>query len=93
MRCIVHKNQYSDLLGQDVCTVCHMPASEQSPPPSEAPPWKTATEKAVEACGQRPGGHRWYLDSGAGGLACLDCGARRRDIEPVPDTPTAEAGP
>ena len=93
MTCRVHTNQYSALLGQDVCTVCHMPASEQGPPPSDAPSWKTATEKAIEACGQRPGGHRWYLDSGAGGSVCLDCDARRRDVEPVPNPHTAEAGP
>ena len=92
MTCRVHRNEYSALLDQDVCTVCHKPASEQGPPPSDAPPWKTATEKAIEACGLRPGGHRWYLDSGAGGFVCLDCDARRRDVEPAPGARTVEAG-
>ncbi|MDE0267019.1 MAG: hypothetical protein OXK17_08405 [Thaumarchaeota archaeon] len=92
MTCRMHTNKYSALHGQEMCAVCHMPASEQGSPPSDAPPWKTAAEKAIEACGQRPGGHRWHLDSGAGGSICLDCGARRRDVEPVPNPHTAEAG-
>lgn len=87
-----HTNQYSALHGCEVCTVCHMPAGEQGPPPADAPPWRTAAEKAVESCGRRPGGHRWYLDSGAGGFVCLDCDARRRDVGSADVPGTAEAG-
>ena len=94
-----HNNQYSPLYGCKVCTICNVPVNEQGPPPADAAPWQSAADKAIDACGARPGGHRWYMDYGAGGKVCLDCDARYRDVmtpssphsPPAPDTTAAVA--
>ena len=88
-----HENQYSPLYGCEVCTICNVPVDEQGPSPADAPTWKSAADKAIDACGARPGGHRWHMDFGAGGKVCLDCDARYRDVVPPPSPPPAPPAP
>ena len=90
-RCIRdHLNRYSALYGMRMCIVCGAPEDEQKRSrrqkedaiPSEGTRKRADAARAlrIKVCGEREGGHNYYLDTGTG-VRCMDCGGMQRDIE------------